>query len=204
MNLGNGTGIAADSGGCKVSRCFAVNNQNDGIHASNLPDGPCVEDSQITGNSGSGAVLQGGGIYRISNTLIANNRGQGIRSLGPLSVNNCVITNNIQYAISASAYDDVSLMVSDCLIEGNGSEWQIDSLYGVSMTNTIIRNSRGGYPGMALRTQNGTSFMKGCAFYNNAGGALSLGGVHATIANCVIRDNGSVGPGLSDSGGIFL
>ena len=202
--VGNGTGIAADSGGCKVSRCFAVNNQNDGIHASNLPDGPCVEDSQITGNSGSGAVLQGGGIYRISNTLIANNRGQGIRSLGPLSVNNCVITNNIQYAISASAYDDVSLMVSDCLIEGNGSEWQIDSLYGVSMTNTIIRNSRGGYPGMALRTQNGTSFMKGCAFYNNAGGALSLGGVHATIANCVIRDNGSVGIIWGGSSGLSI
>ena len=211
-SVGNGTGIGADSGGCKVSRCFAVNNQVDGVHGSNLPGGPSVtiEDSQITGNSGNGALLQlsvGGSsptqIYKISNTLIANNGNRGIHSEGQLFVNNCVITNNFSHGIAVSEYFDVVLTVSDCLLEQNGAQWQIDSLYGVNMTNTIIRNSRG--LGLALRTQNGITYIKDSSFYNNGGGGLEFGGVPAaTILKCVIRNNAGVGIKWGGSSGLSI
>ena len=206
--VGNGNGIAADSSGCKLSRCFVVNNQSDGVNASNLPDGPCVtiEDCQITGNAGIGAKFVRSSttpsrIYQISNTLIANNLGQAINSVGQLSLVNCVITNNNtgpSAALSVSEYSSVCLIISGCFIENNGGENQVDANYGIRMTNTIVRNARGfDYAGQhhsvfGLQCGNSHSVIVNSMFLGNGGGGMNVGATF-DLLGCTVTDNGNAG-----------
>jgi hypothetical protein len=177
-----------------ISGCIITANQRHGVYA--YYGFPNVTDCLITNNTGSGIFLIGytseSVFPTISNCVISGNTsgfGAGIfiDNLSPI-VTDCVIADNVgptQSSIGAGIYlaSNENAVISGCTITGNSSNRNGGGLYIANSVNTTIAN---------------TQFLDNDA--DDFGGALFINNTEMTMTNCTIKNNSAWNGG----GGLYV
>ena len=162
-----GGGIYNFSG--EIINCLVYDNQSEhdggGVYSLNGD----IINCEVSGNDSS---KMGGGIYIIggviTQSVIFDNNGGGIKSFGPRNISECMIYNNVTKN------------------DGGGV-----SSEGGDIIDCEIFNNKGRYGGGIFHSSGNNNTISGCKIYGNTGS--TGGGIYksgeTSIINCQIQDN---------------
>ena len=225
INFSIGGAITLTGGGLLIDKDLVIS----GPGASNL----VVQRSTDIGTPNFRIFNVFSGIVSISGLTVSNGRddvGGGIYSQTPLTLNDCVVTDNVATESGGGIFNSSTMVISNCVVRGNpaaGETWDgfgggIYNAGTMTTSNSTIDNNSvtssmgGGYGGGIYN--DGTLTLTGSVISGNSaaggpdngggfGGGLNNGFGTAYLDNSTVKGNvarggaGSAG-GLGEGGGV--
>ncbi|MEM7530698.1 MAG: FG-GAP-like repeat-containing protein [Chloroflexota bacterium] len=171
--------------------------------------GTVTLDGLTIANSGQrGVDISAGAVVTIKNSAIQNNAGNGIYSLGDLTVRYSTITGSGAQGLNVrgGVFYLYASTVSNNSTGGSGGGLYIQGTTSATIDSSTIANNTSGNRGGGVSLNTGSFTIQNSTIYNNTstkqGGGVSSGSpsVTLTLKNTTISDNKSLQP---NAGGLY-